>query len=87
MTNTYDEDVLEIFLKNQRQLFPEDVASNYEEAEFFLEDVMAVVCDNKDELFDVMEDSMDMSGMSEDEILGQSEVFAIGDGRFLYVEG
>jgi len=29
----------------------------------------------------------DISGMSDDELMDQSEVFAIADGRFLVVEG
>ena len=29
----------------------------------------------------------DVSGMSDDELMDQSEVFAIADGRFLVVEG
>ena len=39
----YDEAVLQCFLKNQLQLFDEEVASTPEEAEGFLEDCMAVV--------------------------------------------
>ena len=34
----YDDDVLECFLENQLQLFPEKVAENLEEAEEFLEE-------------------------------------------------
>ena len=30
---------------------------------------------------------MDISGMSEEEVLSASEVFEIGDGRYLVVEG
>ncbi len=33
----YDKKVIDCFLKNQRQLFPEDVASTPEEAEDFLD--------------------------------------------------
>ena len=39
----YDDAVLECFLKNQLQLFPETVAETLEEAESFLEECMAVV--------------------------------------------
>ena len=47
---TYDEECLEVFLKMQTQLFREEVASNMEEAEEFLEDCMAVVCENIEEV-------------------------------------
>ena len=87
MTNTYDEAVLDIFLENQLQLFPEKVAETRDEAEFFLEDCLAVVCDNEEEVFEYLEDSMDVTGMSRDEVLAAEEVFAVPDGRYLIVEG
>ena len=39
----FDEKVLQCFLDNQSQLYPEPVAETPEEAEAFLEDCMAVV--------------------------------------------
>ena len=48
----YDEAVVNCFLKNQEQLFPEPVASNYEEAESFLEECMAIVVDSKKEVWE-----------------------------------
>lgn len=83
----YDKLVVETFLEKQLQLFPEKVAESYEEAEEFLEDVCAVVCKNKKELKDCLEDEMDITGMSEDEILSSEEVFPLSDGRYLIVEG
>ena len=83
----YDKKVVEAFLKNQLQLFPEKVAENEQEAAEFLEDVCATVCKNKKEVIEYLEDAMDITGMSEDEILSSEEVFAIGDGRYLIVEG
>ena len=83
----YDEAVVKAFLENQRQLFPEDVAGNDEEAVFFLEDVCAVVCADEDEAIDYLEENLDVSGMSRDELLACEEVFAVGDGRYLIVEG
>ena len=75
-------------MANQEQLFPEEVASSPEEAEEFLEDCMAVVCRNIKEVKDYFEEAgTDIAGMSDEEILEQSEVFAIQDGRFLIVEG
>lgn len=83
----YDKKVIQAFLANQLQLFPEKVAEDEQEAAEFLEDVCAVVCKNKKEVLKYLEDEMDISGMSEDEILSAEEVFAIGDGRYLIVEG
>ena len=84
----YDEEVLEYFLAHQSQLFSENVAESVEEAEEFLEDCMAVVCKNLKEGRDYFDEAgMDIAGMSEDELLEASEVFALPDGRFLIVEG
>lgn len=84
----YDDAVLACFLKNQKQLFPEDVAETLEEAEAFLEDCMAVVVNSVQEVWDYFdEEGVDMEGADEEEILGADEVFDIGDGRYLIVEG
>lgn len=84
----YDEKVLACFLKKQGQLFPEDVASSLEEAEAFLEDCMAVVVDSVQEVWEYFEEAgIDMDGADEEEILQAEEVFAVGDGRYLIVEG
>ena len=84
----YDDEILEVFLENQGQLFPENVAETLEEAEEFLEDCMAVVCKNLREVRDYFDEAgTDISGMSDEELLDASEVFEIPDGRFLIVEG
>lgn len=84
----FDDAVLECFLENQLQLFPENVAETYEEAEEFLEDCMAVVVDSVDEVLEFFEEEgIDMDGATEDDILEASEVFDIGDGRYLIVQG
>lgn len=84
----YDDEVLDTFLKKQTQLFSEEVADTPEAAEEFLEDCMAVVCKNIKEVRDYFDEAgSDISGMSDDELMDQSEVFAIADGRFLVVEG
>jgi len=83
----YDKKIIEVFLKNQLQLFPEKVAEDEQEAAEFLEDVCATVCKNKKEVIEYLEDAMDVSGLTEDEILSAEEVFDIGDGRYLIVEG
>ena len=84
----YDDEVLEVFLENQGQLFPENVAETPEEAEEFLDDCMAIVCKNLREVKDYFDEAgTDISGMSDDEILEASEVFPLPSGRFLIVEG
>lgn len=83
----YDEACLNAFLEQQERLFREPVAETLEEADAFLEDCMAVVCKNKKEVKAYFEEAgTDISGMSETELLDASEVFAIGDGRYLIVE-
>ena len=82
---TYDERVLRCFLEKQGQLFPEPVADTEEEAAFFLEDVMAVVVGSAKEVADYFEEEgIDTEG---EDILEAAEVFAVGDGRYLIVEG
>ncbi len=84
----FDDAVLKCFLKKQLQLFPEPVAETMEEAEAFLEDCMAVVVDSVEEVIEFFEEEgIDMDGADEDEILEADEVFDIGDGRYLIVEG
>lgn len=84
----YDDAVLACFIKNQRKLFPETVAENLEEAESFLEECMAVVVDSVEEVLEYFEEAgIDLDGADEDTILEAEEVFDIGDGRYLIVEG
>ncbi len=83
----YEEACLNAFLARQGQLFAEPVAETLEEADAFLEDCMAVVCKNKKEVRRYFEEAgTDICGMSENELLEASEVFEIGDGRYLIVE-
>ena len=60
----FDDAVLMCFLKKQSQLFPEeDVASNLEEAEAFLEECMAVVVESAEEVKEYFEEEgIDMDG-------------------------
>lgn len=84
----FDDAVLQCFLKNQLQLFPEEVACSMEEAESFLEDCMAVVVDSVEEVIEFFEEEgIDLDGADGEEILNASEVFDVGDGRYLIVEG
>lgn len=84
----FDEKVLQCFLGNQSQLYPEPVAETLEEAEAFLEDCMAVVVDSVREVWDFFEEEgIDIEDADEESILEADEVFEIGDGRYLIVEG
>ena len=76
------------FLEHQDQLFDEEVAYDEESAREFLEDNFAVLCESLDEVRDYLdEEGMDVTGMTDDELLEQAEVFDIGDGTYLVVEG
>ena len=82
----YDEECLKTFLKNQAQLFDEPVAETLEEAEAFLEDCMAAVVENIDEVKEFLEEEgLDVDSMSLEEIEEASEVFPLPGGRYLIV--
>ncbi|MBP3205568.1 MAG: glyoxalase [Lachnospiraceae bacterium] len=84
----FDDAVLECFLENQEQLFPEPVAETLDEADEFLQECMAVVVDSVSEIMEYFdEEGIDMEGATDDEILDADEVFDVGDGRYLIVEG
>ena len=84
--NEFDEECLNVFLENQSQLFEEAVAETLEDAEAFLEDCMAVVVENIDEVKEFLEEEgMDIQGMSDEELEEAAEVFPIQDGRYLIV--
>ena len=83
----YDDILVKTFLDGQLKLFPEPVAETEEEAQYFLEDVCAVVCENASDVIEYMRDELDVSGLSDAEILSAEEVFAAPDGRYLIVEG
>ena len=86
--NEFDEECLNVFLENQSQLFEEAVAETLEDAEAFLEDCMAVVVENIDEVKEFLEEEgMDIQGMSDEELEEAAEVFPITAGRYLIVEG
>lgn len=84
----YKEEYLKTFLKKQSQLFDEPVAETLEEADEFLDDCMAVVAENLKEVKAYFEENgMDTSGLSDEELLDEAEIFALPDGKFLIVEG
>lgn len=77
-----------VFLRDQKQLFDEPVAYDLEDAKEFLEDCMAVYCKDIKELREVMDDEgMDVSDLSNDELLEQLEVFRLDNGGYFFVEG
>lgn len=83
----YDRECLEIFLKEQGKLFDEPVAETYEEAQEFLEDCMAQVFDSINDVRQYFEENMDVSDITEEELLEELEVFKLPSGRYLIVEG
>ena len=85
----FDDAVLECFIKNQGQLFPEgNVCVDLDDARDFLEENFAVVLSSLQEVIEYFEEEgLDLDGMDEDSILDADEVFEIGDGRYLVLEG
>lgn len=84
----FDKEVLNFFLDNQTRLFDEEVATTPAEAEEFLEECMAQVVEDIEEVREFFDDlGADIDGMDDDELLEQSEVFKMPDGRYLLVEG
>lgn len=83
----YLEECAEVFLKEQGKLFDEPVAETIEEAKEFLEDCFAQVFENISEVRAYLdEEGMDVSGLSDEELADELEVFAISDGRYFVVE-
>jgi len=80
----YDKTVLETFIKNQGQLFDEPVAETLEDADEFLDMMMAVVVDSPRDVKDYFEE---LGADADGDIMEASEVFELPDGRYLIVEG
>ena len=81
----YDDAAIDCFLKNQLQLFPETVATTPAEAADFLEMCFAVIAKSKKDVrayFEEVGTDVDWEDLFE-----AAEVFDIGDGRYLIVEG
>ena len=82
------DECVKVFLRDQKQLFDEPVAQDLEEAKEFLEDCMAVYCKDIKELREVKDDEgMDVSDLSNDELLEQLEVFRLDNCGYFFVEG
>ena len=78
----YDEECLQAFLEQQGKLFDEPVADTLEEAEAFLEDCMAAVVNNIEEVKEFLEEEgMDVDGMSMEEIEEAAEEFSLPNGQ------
>ncbi len=83
-----NESYAKTFLDNQGKLFDEPVATTIDEAMEFLEEVMAVVVNDVDELRDYFEEAgIDCEDMTDEELLESLEVFVLEDGKILVVEG
>lgn len=77
----------EVFLKEQGKLFDEPVAETLEEAKDFLEDCFAQVFDSIEEVREYLdEEGMDVSGMSDEALEDELEVFKLDDGHYFVVE-
>lgn len=83
----YDDKVISAFMAHQLDLYPEPVAGSPEEAEDYLEDIMAAVADTRGEVMEYLEEvGVDTEGLSEEEIFAMPEIMEVGDGRYLLLE-
>jgi hypothetical protein len=84
----FDESVVRCFYEKQEQLFGKKLLGSLAEAEDFLEECMAVVVESPREVWDYFEEAgIDTEAADEEGILEAQEVFAVGDGKYLIVEG
>lgn len=82
----YENEVLDYFLEHQLQLFPEKVADTREEADEFLEECFATICNNVKEVREYLDDVADIAGMSDSDIINCEEVFSLPDDRYLVLD-
>ena len=84
----YKKEYVQTFLEKQGQLFDEPVAEDFEEAEEFREDRMAVALDSLWEVKKYLDGmGADVEGISLKELEEESEVFKLPDGKYMIVEG
>ena len=84
----YSKECIEVFLKDQGQLFDEVVARTADEAQDFLEECMAVEVANIKEVRKYLDEAgADVIGMTDEQLEEACEVFALPSGRYLIVEG
>ena len=83
----YKKEYVQTFLEKQGQLFDEPVADDFEEAEAFLEDCMAVEVENIKEVRAYLDEAgADVSGMTDEDLEEACEVFTLPSGGYLIVE-
>jgi len=84
----YDKETLQVFLEEQHKVFSEPVVQTMRETQEFLEENMAVVVESIQEVRDYFEkNGSDISGMSDDELIDQAEVFKLKKtNRYLIIE-
>jgi len=77
------------FWKNRGSFFmSRELAEDFEEAEEFLEDCMAVVLDSLKDVKKYLDGmGADVEGISLKELEEESEVFKLPDGKYMIVEG
>lgn len=76
-----------VFLRDQKKLFDEPVVETIEEAVEFLEDCFCQEFDTIKEVREYLEDEgMDTSGLADDELEEELEVFKLEDGTYFVVE-
>ncbi|MCI8371608.1 MAG: glyoxalase [Lachnospiraceae bacterium] len=84
----YSKECIKVFLEQQKKMFDEIVAETVREAKEVLTENMAVEVNSLEEVKEFLdENGMDIAGMSDEEILSQSEVFSMPSGRFLVLAG
>lgn len=84
----YSKEAIQTFLEQQKKLFRENVADTPEEAEWFLEDCLAVEVNSIKEVRRYFEENgMDIDGMTLEDLKEAAEVFSLPNGKFLIVEG
>ena len=86
--NEYTPECLEYFLAQEDRRVGEPVAGTRGAAEAFHEESMEQVVPTLREVRAYLDESgMDVTGMTDEELLDQSEIFPLPDGTYLIVEG
>lgn len=84
----YSKEALKVFLEKQTEYYDEVMVYTVHEAKEFLEENMAVELNSVKEVKEFMkENGMDIAGMTDTQIIEQSEVFSLPSGRFLVIPG
>lgn len=86
MENMITKECGEVFLREQEKLCNQRVVDTVEEAMEFLEENMAYVCKDIKELRAYMEENMDITGLNDEELVQELEVFTLKGNQYLVVE-